>query len=83
MISERMKMHAYLFPEAKSYFWRNYNQSEVDYVESKNGELFAYEFKWNSKKQANVSKAFTNAYPTAQTNVITHVSFAEFCQQNN
>ena len=83
MISERMKMNAYLFPEAKSYFWRNYNQSEVDYVESKNGELFAYEFKWNSKKQANVSKAFTNAYPTAQTNVITHVSFAEFCQQNN
>ncbi len=33
MISERIKMNMWQNPSLKSYFWRNYNKSEVDYVE--------------------------------------------------
>lgn len=80
MISERMKMNAWLHPERKSYFWRNYNQSEVDYVEVEGNELYAVEFKWSTRKKHSISKAFTNAYPAAKTKIVTPLNFAEFAQ---
>jgi uncharacterized protein len=35
---------------SNSYFWRNYHQKEVDYLEELNGELHAYEFKFKKDK---------------------------------
>ena len=32
------------------YFWKTYNQKEIDIVEEYNGKLEAFEFKWNQKK---------------------------------
>ncbi|MEA3445672.1 MAG: ATP-binding protein [Bacteroidota bacterium] len=78
IISERMKMNAWIRPSIKSYFWRNYNQSEVDYVEWNRNKLSAYEIKWNSRKNKYVSKAFTNLYPEADTEVITPENFMMF-----
>jgi len=78
IISERMKMNAWLNPSAKSFFWRNYNKNEVDYVEYGNGQLSAYEMKWNTRKKHKVTKAFTNLYPEAQTKVITPEDFVGF-----
>lgn len=71
MISERMKMNTWLNKSAKSFFWRNYNQSEVDYVEVNGEEISAFEMKWNSHKKNKVTKAFTNIYTYAKTEVIT------------
>jgi hypothetical protein len=79
MISERLKVNDWKENTIFSYFWRNYNQSEVDYVELERGKERAYEFKWNSKKQQKVSRAFTNLYPDAETDVITPRNFTEFC----
>lgn len=79
MISERLKVNDWKENIINSYFWRNYNQSEVDYVEVERGKERAYEFKWNSKKQQKVSRAFTNLYPEAETFVITPRNFTEFC----
>jgi len=31
-----------------AYFWRTYDQQEIDYVEESGGQIRAYEFKWNS-----------------------------------
>jgi len=78
MISERMKMNAWLKPSVKSYFWRNYNQSEVDYVELENRELSAFEIKWNTRKIHRISKAFTNLYPESKTMIITPDDFTGF-----
>jgi predicted AAA+ superfamily ATPase len=78
IISERLKMNSWFRPQVKSYFWRNYNQSEVDLVEVKSGKLFAYEIKWNTRKKQYVSKAFTNMYPDAHTQVINPDSFYDF-----
>ena len=102
MISERMKMNAWLNKSAKSFFWRNYNQSEVDYVEinkdetsmnqnlddnrpklmqsssDQNIEISAYEIKWNTQKKLRVTKAFTNIYSNAKTEVITPENFMDF-----
>jgi predicted AAA+ superfamily ATPase len=82
VISERMKMNSWLAPDRKGYFWRNYNQSEVDYVEIEGNQLSAFEMKWNTRKKHNVTRAFTNAYPNASTEVITPVSFDGFCEIN-
>lgn len=78
IISERMKMNAWLRPSIKSYFWRSYNQKEVDYIECENEQLSAYEMKWNKRKKQIVTKTFTNLYPQANTRVITPENFVEF-----
>lgn len=79
VISERMKMNAWTAPDRESYFWRNYNQSEVDYVEKEGNTLTAFEMKWNTRKKHRITKAFTNAYPDAETGVVTPLSFSDFC----
>ena len=78
IISERMKMNSWLNKSAKSFFWRNYNQSEVDYVEVNDDEVYAFEMKWNSHKNNKVTRAFTNIYTDAKTEVITPESFMNF-----
>ena len=79
LISERMKSKAWKEIGAKSYFWRNLQQREVDYLEEQYGELTAYEIKWNSDKKHKITLAFTNAYPNAKTEIITPLNFKEFC----
>lgn len=79
IVSERMKHNAWLHPERQSFFWRNYNQSEVDYVELDNHQLSGFECKWNTKKKHKVTAAFTNVYPDARTEVITPRNFVGFC----
>lgn len=76
--SERLKHLRWTNSKAKSYFWRNYNQSEVDYVELLGEQLTAYEMKWNTTKNQKVTRAFTNMYPGAETEVITPKGFVEF-----
>jgi predicted AAA+ superfamily ATPase len=79
MISERRKMNAWTASNSRSYFWRNYNQSEVDYLELDNGKLSAFEFKWNTERIHKVSRAFSNAYPEATSEVITPRNFVSYC----
>jgi predicted AAA+ superfamily ATPase len=79
IVSERLKHNSQKHPDRQSYFWRNYNQSEVDYVEFDKDQLSAFELKWNTKKKHRVTAAFINAYPDANTAVITPRNFVEFC----
>lgn len=78
MVSERMKLNAYQAPDTRSYFWRNYNQSEVDYLEKTAGKLEAFEFKWNTRKQYRITRAFGAMYPDAATAIVTPADCAEF-----
>lgn len=78
LVAERMKMKAWKDVTSKSYFWRNKQQREVDYIEEQYGELTAYEMKWNTQKNHKVTLAFTNAYPSAKTEIITPLNFKGF-----
>lgn len=69
-IAERMKRNEYLMDYASSWFWRNTNKQEIDYVEEKDGKLQAYELKWNPKRKASVPLSFRNGYPDADFTVI-------------
>lgn len=79
MVSERIKMNHYLQYDTQSYFWRSMQQQEVDYVEKENKKLRAFEMKFSSLKKNYVTKAFTNTYPKATTDIITPKHFMDFC----
>lgn len=50
LVSERRKQNMYKNTFAKMYFWRTKQQQEIDFVEERNGQISAFEFKWNTKK---------------------------------
>lgn len=62
MVSEKIKSNEYTRNHHKSWFWRNKAQAEIDYIEEKNNQYFAYEFKWNPKKKTHFSSTFVDFY---------------------
>ncbi len=70
LVTERLKANIYAENLSESFFWRTNNQMEVDYLERQNNIVTAFEFKWNIKKQARITKAFTNRYPEAQVMLV-------------
>ena len=81
-ISERIKFTAYNQLWCNKYFWRTYEQKEIDYVEDSDGILSAFEFKYSPKKKFTVPKHFAEAYPEAKFKVITPDNFEEFVLNN-
>lgn len=78
LISERLKMNDYSDLETRSYFWRTTQQQEIDYIEEKNGELFAYEFKWNPKRKAKIPLTFSKSYNPKVEEIITTENYEQF-----
>jgi len=77
-ICERRKKSAYKNIFANRYFWRTYEQKEIDYVEERQGKLFGYEFKWSAKKKIKAPKAWKQAYKTSSFLVVTPGNYIEF-----
>lgn len=72
-ISEMVKSNANKLYKSNFYFWRTYDQKEIDLIAEKAGKLFGFECKYSKKKT--LSKAtmaeFKKAYPDS---IITIVS---------
>lgn len=77
LISERLKFLKYNRHLAETYFWRTYDQQEIDWIELENGQLRAYEFKWNETK-TKVPRAFATTYPEATFSVINQENYLPF-----
>ncbi len=77
MISERVKYLSYKKIASNNYFWRTYEQQEIDWVEERGGELYAYEFKWKEDK-VKIPTQWKNAYPDASFQVINNSNFEEW-----
>lgn len=69
VLSERVKYLHYHANYAFYYFWRTYDQQEIDWVEDKDGRLSAFEIKWKMGKEK-VPAAWKKAYPDADYKVI-------------
>jgi uncharacterized protein len=78
LVSERRKYLHYNRIWANTYFWRTHAQQEIDYLEERNGKIYAYEFKWNPKRIGKAPKTFLNAYPDARFQTITPENMQEF-----
>jgi predicted AAA+ superfamily ATPase len=77
LINERLK-NAYNTGEAKDfYFWRTYDQQEIDLLEESGAALSAFEFKWGDKRPK-IPTAFAVAYPQASYQVINRENYVEF-----
>jgi predicted AAA+ superfamily ATPase len=70
MIAERIKYQHYNDMLVYNYFWRTYDQQEIDWVEDRAGKLYGYEFKWNPNKKPRVPAAWKKAYSDAAYQVV-------------
>ncbi len=78
LLGERIKQIAYDGKNVQSFFWRNYNQQEVDLVEVENGQLRAFEFKYSPAAKVKVPPAFAAAYPEAGFQVISRDNYLDW-----
>lgn len=72
-----IKYRAYTGTLANHYFWRTYDQQEIDLVEEREGHLFGYEFKWSAAANPAPPRDWLNAYPNATFRVITPQNYQE------
>ncbi len=79
LMYERLKKNNYEIKFTETYFWRTYDQQEIDCVEVKNQEIEAFEFKWGNTK-AKIPIAFANAYPEAKFSIITKENYLDFIE---
>lgn len=73
IIVERIKRNAYAKHYTNYYFWRTYDQREVDFIEENSGKLFGYEMKWHQKK---------TKPPTLWLKTYANSTFEEIHQEN-
>ena len=78
LASERIKKQQYHKIKTRNYFWRTYDQQELDWLEEKGEALAGFEFKWNEKRQAKIPTAFAKAYPEASFEVINRGNYLDF-----
>ncbi len=78
IISERIKYQTYNRLIVNNYFWRTYDQQEIDWVEERKGTLYAYEMTWNEKKRVKVPGGWKKAYPASKFKVITPLNYGEW-----
>jgi len=77
-IVERMKHNQNHRIFKNYYFWRTYNQKEIDFIEEYGGKLFGFEFKWQLKKIIKPPKDFLSAYPESDFTVISNDNYFQF-----
>ena len=73
---ERLKKQEYQKIRSNNYFWRTYDQKEIDWVEERDGRLFGYEFKWNAI--AKPPKLWLDTYPEASFESINQSNYLSF-----
>lgn len=61
-ISERIKSNSHLQKNVNKYFWRTYDQKEIDYVEEFGGKITGYELKYSDKQKIRTPKTFRETY---------------------
>lgn len=77
-IVERMKYNMNRRRFVNSWFWRTYDQKEVDYIEEEGGKLNAIEFKFKSSAKFKVIKEFQETYPEVTFMEVSRDNFWEF-----
>ncbi|RMD91490.1 MAG: ATP-binding protein [Calditrichaeota bacterium] len=78
LISERLKFLHYHNIDTRTFFWRTTQQQEIDYIEQRDGKLFAFEFKWNPATKVRFPKTFLRAYPNSRCEAVHREHFEKF-----
>lgn len=80
IVMERLKKQEYTRIYANNYFWRTWDQKEIDWVEERDGKLFGYEIKWN-KTVKGAPKDWVETYPEAEFKCINKDNYLDFISE--
>lgn len=78
LLSERIKKQHYSGMHCENYFWRTYQQQEIDWIEERDGRLFGYELKWNPQKKTREPLTWKRAYPESNFEVISRDNYLDW-----
>lgn len=78
VIVERAKHLAYSGDARQCYFWRTYDDQEIDLVEETEGHLSGYEIKWSPRRLPKTPGGWSTTYPEASFRVITPANVLAF-----
>lgn len=78
LVVERIKKQSYKGIFANNFFWRTWDQKEIDWIEEREGKLFAYEFKYHQKSKFKKPKEFFENYPTSEFEIISTENYLDF-----
>jgi predicted AAA+ superfamily ATPase len=62
------------------YFWRTYDQHEIDLVEDIDGRLTGFEGKWSATSRAKAPTDWRRAYPEAGFEVVTRENWRRYLE---
>jgi len=82
-IVERRKLVQYHKMYRNTYFWRTYDQKEIDYIEEYDGQLDGYEFKWSPAKSFKVPQDFIDTYQNASVERVDRSNYWKFVLPEN
>lgn len=77
-INERIRYNQALDRRVNIYFWRTFQQQEIDLIEEIDGKLHAFEFKWNPAKSKKPPAGFLEAYSNSTFQVINKENYMNF-----
>ena len=78
-IVERRKLVKYLPLHRNTYFWRTYDQKEIDYIEEHDNIFEGFEFKWGvHDKPFKVPQKFTDMYKHSSVERIDRSNYWQF-----
>ena len=60
------------------YFWRTYDQKEIDLIEESGGKLSAYEFKFSPSLKYKEPNEFLKTYPGSEFKIIHRENYYSF-----
>ncbi|MBC6110178.1 ATP-binding protein [Pedobacter fastidiosus] len=75
--AERIKRMSYQQQNVQHYFWRTYDQQEIDLIETRDGQITAVDFKWGDGKKK-IPGFFAKNYPNASFSIINKENYLEF-----
>ena len=77
ILAERLKRNEILGKTPNIYFWRTWDQQEIDYLEEEGGKYFGYEIKWQDKK-AKPPNLWKTTYQNSSWELINRTNFLDF-----
>jgi len=78
LFAERIKFQTYTNLYSNNYFWRTYEQQEIDWVEEREGNLFGFELKWKGKTSQKPPPKWIKTYPEAHFKLIDSSNYLDW-----
>jgi len=78
LVMERIKLQKYTRLWSNNYFWRTYDQKEIDWIEDRDGQLHAYDFKYNDTGKRGIPKLWHNTYPDSTSQIVDRHNYLDF-----